>query len=266
MLRGLSDRIREASIVRMQEALCRLGVSGNTLTRQQKASLDQEGYLVLPDVMSTRQLGNYRLRLDQLYEQEGEVAGSELTQEAGCRRLTNLINKDAMFDCCMTYPPVLAAVSHILQGDFKTNSFNFRDPMPGYGLQRLHSDHEVAVFPGHYLKVNSLWLVDEQSSDNGPTRLVPRSHLSGQHPRDAMRNHHDRHPDEIHLIHRAGAVIIFNAHIWHGGTRNISGQFRRTLHASYILRDHPQQLNEREHLRPVTADRLSQELRTLMDV
>ena len=71
MLRGLSDRIREASIVRMQEALCRLGVSGNTLTRQQKASLDQEGYLVLPDVMSTRQLGNYRLRLDQLYEQEG---------------------------------------------------------------------------------------------------------------------------------------------------------------------------------------------------
>lgn len=41
--------------MRMQEALCRLGVSDNTLTHEQKASLDQEGYLVLTDVMSARQ-------------------------------------------------------------------------------------------------------------------------------------------------------------------------------------------------------------------
>ena len=229
-------------------------------------SLDEKGYIVVHNVLSELELAKFRVRLDEIYDEEGAQAGWELTQEVGCRRLTNLVNKDPIFDVCFTNPVVLAATLHALGDDFTTNSLNFRDPMGGYGLQRLHPDYEKGVEPGTYLKVNAVWLIDEQNSNNGATRLVPGSHLSGKHPRDCMRNHHDRHPQEIQCVYPAGTVVVFNAHVWHGGTCNISGQHRRTLHASYIKRGYPQQLNEREHILTSTLDRISIELKTLMDL
>ncbi len=40
----------------------------------------------------------------------------------------------------------------------------------------------------------------------------------------------------------AGSVMIYNAHAWHGGTRNREGSRRRVLHGLYIDRaDTPQQ-------------------------
>lgn len=248
------------------EALTLLGVSDDLLSSHQKQQLVDDGYLTFPDVLNEKQLEVFRNRLDQLYKEEGATAGLELTQEVGCPRLTNLINKDPIFDICFTYPPMLAAVSHVLKCEFKTNSLNYRDTLVNYGLQRLHPDLEWVVKPGHYIKCNALWLIDAHTGENGSTRLVPGSHLSGQHPRETMDNHYDRHPDEVILIEPAGTVVVCNAHIWHGGTCNTSGDRRRTLHASFIKRDLDQQLTERKFIQPKTSERLSPELRFLLDV
>ena len=41
---------------------------------------------------------------------------------------------------------------------------------------------------------------------------------------------------------------------------------RRTLHCAFIAREHPQQTNQREYLRPATAQRLSPLARYILDV
>src|SRR5207245_1874081 len=49
--------------------------------------LDEEGYLVLPGLMSPDLLGRLRTRVDELFAEEGEQAGWEVKTETGATRL-----------------------------------------------------------------------------------------------------------------------------------------------------------------------------------
>jgi len=61
-------------------------------------------------------------------------------------------------------------------------------------------------------------------------------------------------------------VIVTNAHLWHGGTRNRSGARRRMLHLSYTPRSQPQQLDQQANLTPALFNRLDAAQRYLFDV
>jgi ectoine hydroxylase-related dioxygenase (phytanoyl-CoA dioxygenase family) len=250
----------------IQDALTELGVRDDTLTREEKAKLDADGYLVLSNILSTEQLATMRQRLAQLLAIEGENAGKEVHQEAGADRLSDLINKDPVFDVCFTHPRVLAAMKHVLGGEFKLSSLNFRAALPGSGLQDLHADWGSAVAPGDYYVCNSIWLLDDFTENNGATRVVPGTHRSGNRPGDEMSKPSDTHPNEIRLIAPAGTVGVFNSHLWHGGTLNTTDAPRRAMHSYFCRRDQQQQLDQRHYVRPETLARLSPAARYILDV
>ena len=77
---------------------------------------------------------------------------------------------------------------------------------------------------------------------------------------------HDRSPEQIHLQGSAGSVAVFNGSIWHGSYINRAGCLRRTLHCAFFARELDQQTNQREYLRPETAERLSPLARYILDV
>ena len=81
-----------------------------------------------------------------------------------------------------------------------------------------------------------------------------------------MPNHYNQHPDETILVLPAGTVVAFNAHLWHGGTTNISGASRRALHSSFVRRDYEQQLVENAHILPETYQRVSPAVRFLLNI
>jgi ectoine hydroxylase-related dioxygenase (phytanoyl-CoA dioxygenase family) len=248
--------VQGEEIVDIATALCELDVSAGCLTADEQTRLDEDGFLPLPDLLSDGQLQVIRCRLAALSAAEGERAGTEVHQEAGTDRLADLVNKDPVFDVCFTSPRVLAAMAHVL-GDFTLSSLNSRAALPGQGHQRLHADWGQPVKPGEYRVCNSIWLIDDFTEDNGATRVVPGSHRSGQTPREAMADPTDAHPDEIRVLGRAGTVVIFNSHLWHGGTRNTTAQPRRALHSYFCRRGIKQQLDQRAYLRPATLARLS---------
>src|SRR5215207_4610663 len=195
------------------DALHDFGVRDDTLAPEEKAALDQNGYLALKDVLSAAQLATMSERLAQLLVAEGANAGTEVHQEAGTDRLSDLINKDAVFDVCFTNPRLLAAMAYVLGGEFKLSSLNFRAALPGSGLQDLHADWGEAVTPGDYHVCNSIWLLDDFTEKNGATRVVPGTHRSGNRPGDEMSKPSDTHPNEIRLIAPAGTVGVFNSHL-----------------------------------------------------
>ncbi len=125
-----------------------------------------------------------------------------------------------MFDICFTHPRVLAAIARVLGGEFRLSSLNSRAVLPGQGLQGLHADWSGPVAPGDYYVCNSIWLLDDFTAENGATRVVPGSHRSGKAAHEVMDDPAATHPEEILLIAPAGTVVIFNSHVWHGGTRN----------------------------------------------
>ena len=158
-----------------QDALAALGVTEHSLSRTDIEKLDRDGFLPLAGVLTAQQIARMTKRIDELIALEGEDAGKEVHQEAGTIRLSDLVNKDPVFTVCFTHPRVLAAISHVLRGDLKLSSLNFRAALPGSGLQALHADWGGAVAPGDYYVCNSIWLLDGFTASNGATRIVPGS-------------------------------------------------------------------------------------------
>lgn len=236
------------------------------LTSDEIDFLDQNGFLPLSDILTSEKLRVMRHRLDLLAELEGDDAGKEVHQEAGTMRLSNLVDKGAVFRVCFSHPRVLAAIAHVLDGDLKLSSLNARAALPGKGLQGLHADWKEAVQPGAFQVCNSIWLLDDFTAENGATRAVPGSHLWGKLPRDLIKDPAASHPEETIFLAPAGTVVVFNSHTWHGGTLNRTDKPRRALHSYFTRRNQPQQLDQRRHLSPASIEELPPALRCILDV
>src|SRR5215813_8063794 len=100
------------------------------LTDAERRQLDEQGYLVFPGLMDASLLNAVRRRVDELFEEEGEQAGSEFKQEPGARRLANLVNKGRAFEEVIVTPRVLDAMEAVLGPRFKLSSLNVRSADP----------------------------------------------------------------------------------------------------------------------------------------
>jgi ectoine hydroxylase-related dioxygenase (phytanoyl-CoA dioxygenase family) len=249
----------------MATALSQLGVTDRTLDEATRERLDRDGYAPLPGMLSDEQLARARTRVAELAAAEGAAAGREVHQEAGTDRLADLVNKDPVFEVCFTDPRLLAAVAHVL-GDFKLSSLNSRAALPGQGRQGLHADFGGPVPAEGYQVCNSIWLLDDFTADNGATRVVPGSHRTGVTVREALTDGEATHPDEVLLEAPAGTVVVFNSHLWHGGTLNRTDAPRRALHSYFTRRSRGQQLDQKKYVRPETLARLSPAARFILDV
>src|ERR1041384_1187655 len=96
------------------------------MTDADRRQLDEQGYLVLPGLMSPELLDRLRGRIEELFGEEGAQAGSEFKQEPGARRLANLVNKGRVFEEVILTPEVLEAMAHVLGPRFKLSSLNAR--------------------------------------------------------------------------------------------------------------------------------------------
>lgn len=250
----------------IQEALYELGVREDTLSQEEKDFLDQNGYLPLGRIMSDEQVEALRTRQAELLADEGDQAGLEVHQEAGTDRLSDLINKGVMYHIVITHPRLLAAIAHVLKGDLKLSSLNSRAALPGLGLQGLHADWGDLETPGDFQVCNSVWLLDDFTPENGATRVVPGSHLHAHSAQTALSDPTATHPDEVVLQGKAGDVVVFNAHTWHGGTLNRTDKPRRAMHGYFTRRHQPQQLDQQKYLRKATWDVLSPAARVVLGV
>jgi ectoine hydroxylase-related dioxygenase (phytanoyl-CoA dioxygenase family) len=235
------------------------------MTNQQRQELDERGWVVLPDAMGDDLLRGLRDRIFALFDEEGDGAGAEFKTEESARRLANLVDKGEEFRRAIALPAVLGAVRHVLGPRIKLSSLNARsaDPLTGVG-QPLHVDMGALPDANGYWVCNTIWMLDDFTRDNGPTRMVPGSHRWGRRPQDSLTDPLEPHPDEVMLTGRAGSIAVMNAHVWHGGTANRTPAPRLAMHAFYCRRDKPQQQYQKALLRPDVQGALDPELRDLL--
>ncbi|HIE9131254.1 TPA: phytanoyl-CoA dioxygenase family protein [Klebsiella variicola subsp. variicola] len=243
-----------------------LGAS-QTLSAQMKHELDTLGYTVVHNVVDAQWLSEMRLLIDTLVEREGDNLAMEHHQEATVTRIANLINKGVIWEKVWSHPLILSACRYIFNGDFKVSSLNAREALYNGGHQPLHADWKKPRpdFPKVHL-VNTIWAIDDLSAANGAPRIIPGTHLRPELPEEVLADPEQAHPDEIVFAAPAGSVMIYNAHAWHGGTRNREGSRRRVLHGLYIDRADTPQQDQRRWLTPETASRLTPAQKWLLDV
>jgi ectoine hydroxylase-related dioxygenase (phytanoyl-CoA dioxygenase family) len=235
------------------------------MTEIERNQLDEQGYVVLPGLLDSRFLEELRSRIEQLFAQEGENAGSEFRTEPYARRLANLVDKGEVFQKVIAFPTVLEFVSHVLQPRFKLSSLNARSADPySPEAQPLHCDAGSLPDENGYCVCNTIWLLDDFTPENGATRIVPGSHKWAQLPQAVLEDPAAPHPQEVLVTGPAGSVVVMNTHAWHGGTANRTALPRRALHSFYCRYDQPQQQYQKRLLRPETQAALSPEVRQLL--
>lgn len=242
-----------------------MNVSDGSLTQQEKQQLDAEGYLVLRDFISPERLAALRQKVEVIYAQQGDDAGSEYRQEPQTRRLANLVNCGELFEQVAADPKILPYVQHVIGAEFKLSSLNFRSANPHSDwVQPLHCDVGAVADEKGFWICNVIWLLDDFTAENGATRFVPGSHHSRQLPQEVLADAAAPHPEEKLLLEKAGTVVVMNTHIWHGATANRTAQHRRALHSFYCRSDKPQQQYQKQLLSPAVQQRLSSALRKLL--
>ena len=211
------------------------------LTAAERRQLDELGYLVLPDFVPPALLDELRTRVETLWAEEGDEAGSEFRYEPGARRLANLVDKGSIFAELVCMPKILACMEHVIGPGYKLSSLNARSANPHNGeSQPWHADTGAIADERGYWVCNSVWMLDDFTEANGPTRMLPRSHTWRRLPEPG--NTGPLSGEEL-VTGKAGTVVIMNAHMWHGGTANRTDRSRRALHAFYTREDKPQRMD-----------------------
>ncbi len=235
------------------------------MNEAQTRQLDEQGFVLLERCMSEDVLRDLRYRLRELFDEEGNLAGSEFRTEAHAHRLANLVDKGDMFRRAILFAPAVECVRHVLGPEIKLSSLNARsaDPDSAAG-QPLHVDMNALPDERGYWVCNTIWMLDDFTPSNGATRIVPGSHRWRERPQQVLADPMGPHPDEVLLTGPAGSIGIMNAHAWHGGTANRTGAPRLAMHAFYCRRDKPQQQYQRALLRREVQERLDPQARHML--
>lgn len=230
-----------------------------------RQELDERGYIVLEGFIAPERLQGLRHRVEQVYAEEGEHAGHEFRHEDHVRRLANLVAKGEEFEDLVSDGEILQRIGWVLGDDFKLSSLNARSANPYEDTrQPLHIDAGAIPDGRGYWVCNTIWLLDDFTAENGATRCIPGSHKWGMNPVTALADPLAAHPGEVLVTAKAGAVVVMNAHMWHGGTENRTSRPRRALHAFYCRGDKPQQQYQRALIPEEVQRRFRPEVRRIL--
>ncbi len=254
----------------IESALEQLGLADDVntfLSNDEKNALDRDGFVNLGKLLSDAQLLKMRERYDNEIERYG--AGSVHDVKIGIARIEDTVvksmNHDGLLDPIFMHPRLLSAVRHVLGVHLKYIGSNYHCPMPGYGHQGLHADYMWGV-EGAPEVVNAVWMIDDFTKDNGPTRLVPGSHRLGVTPGMKLDNPNDSVDGEITITGPAGSCMVYNAHLWHGGTQNCSRSLRRAQHAFFGRSHRPSSTDVPKVIDQEVYQRLGRVERAVLDI
>lgn len=234
---------------------------------EQRKKLDELGYLIFKSLLSPSQIEMLLVRLEELWEVEGDKAGKENYIEPGVQRLANLANKGEIFHRIYAHPQVLEVVEAVMGPDMRASMVNARDVRPHTGARmpfHMDSDKGRVRDEQGYSAATAIWMLDEFTVENGATAFVPGSHLLDKSPKQVLTDLNSSHPDEIIVEGQAGDVLVFNGHCWHAGRPNETNGHRRAILVHYLRADVPRPENRRQHLDVENATALSAPERILL--
>ena len=170
-----------------------------------------------------------------------------------------LVNKGRVFCDLLEHPLVEEMLENFLGEDFMLSSYAAHITSPGGPLQPMHTDQWWMPRPtprnlphrppGNILRgehyndadgpvdklisapvvANIMWPLDKFTIENGVTRIVPGSHLSGDQP-DPEVTHEET---AVHMVGPPGSAIVFDGRVWHGAGANRSNALRVGLLSTF---------------------------------
>lgn len=218
----------------------------------------REGFTVIADVVSEREVRAWRRSLDQLVQRQHDLVTDRTRVDD--HMVHNPMLLDPVFYDALEHPGIVSVLDELLSPTSIVYAFT-SSSMPAGGTNysnRIHVDCP-RVIPGYISNIGVIVALDDFTDENGATYFLPRSFERIDPPS------RDEFMSKAHRVYpKAGDIVAFNARTWHLGGANTTDRARHalTLNAchSYMRQrfDYPRMI-DRER-----ASRLSSTLRRVL--
>jgi hypothetical protein len=201
------------------------------------------GYAVIDSGHSTEGLARLSKEFDlaraRYVKKYGEADLRKLNELHTIRAL--LTHGDAGFIGLALNHNLLAVLGKLILGKYILNQQNgvINPPQETFSQGMWHRDlpyqHFVSTRP---LAINALFCVDDFTTENGATFVLPASHKSEAFPSPAYIKR-----NAVQLEAKAGSFILLDCMLFHAGGFNNSGAARRGVNHVYTIPYFKQQIN-----------------------
>ena len=227
--------------------------------------LEREGYVVIKDALDAEEVALLRSEMDQVFDDRSPDIRNPYRTEADDEMFRyEMFNRSQACLDCLTHPKILEVIEPLLGNDCHVIANTaWRNPA-GYkpeGAFNWHVDGGPHIpldgdtewpenIPHPVFAIGVHVFLDASGPDDGPTGVIPRSHLSGRFPPWGEVTNEDleyKGNKCVELLAEPGDVAFFVSDIWHRRvptTDKDSGRYFLQIH--YGRRDIAQRIKPTE--------------------
>ena len=212
------------------------------------------GYCVIADALHGELLKEVQNRLIEQARLERRLhnAKNPANMDADNQWVGMLLNKGTVFMELIRHELCMSLLEHVLGSEYLISCVDAQIQHPGAHAMPLHTDQwwmpdpatrdgaqskpadaarhtgtatdpeSSAITIAPVAEANVMWMVSDFTEQNGATRIVPRSHLSGKQPDPSV----PHNTPTVAAVGPAGTAIAFDGRIWHGAAANNSSTSR----------------------------------------
>jgi ectoine hydroxylase-related dioxygenase (phytanoyl-CoA dioxygenase family) len=192
------------------------------------------GCVVVESVLGDEFLGRIREAMYRVRARIQDEVGIDRLQRAGEIGVLRLMLKfDPLFFQLLEVPEVLAVVDATVSETATLHVQNglllpsFEGGTPQVFQTRFHRDFPRTL-NGYLMSINTFFAIDEFTSTNGATFLVPGTHQREGRPDDWYLERH-----AVSAECPAGSMLVFDSTIWHAAGDNTSGRDRLAVNQQF---------------------------------
>ncbi|KAJ9603818.1 hypothetical protein H2200_012004 [Cladophialophora chaetospira] len=229
-----------------------------------RGHLKQEGWCVIPDVLSKGESSDVLARL---WEAEAEYRrrGNDsylphLDPNPNNVRVFFLLELDEIFRKLISHPVATELVKSVVGDDYLISNFTANIARPGSQSMALHSDQSI-VMPDPWNQVwaiNIIWCLTDVKKENGATLFIPGSNKWERRAEIPENAPSLLRPFEA----KAGSIIAMDGRVWHTSGSNVTQDEDRALLFGYYTASFlRQQVNWTAKLPTSLQDDLDEDLK-----
>jgi hypothetical protein len=226
----------DASFTNSRESIVlarRVETDWASLTRaQQIRSIELDGYVVIPGLLSEELLPTIRAELAKLPTTPVDYSD----HQRGCPDVQCTDSPQAIG--VIALPAMIEFLTDLLGDDLICTSCGYAVSEPGHPGIAIHTDSQpygskiFGVQASSPCLVRVLYYLDNLTPERSPFKVIPRSHLSLHQDANPYRRYLSL-DEEVMVTCRAGSAVVINQKVFHGNYPNYSDSVRRMLAIAY---------------------------------